>query len=124
MHPEYDRDTTNNDIALVKLNQTVRFSRTIQPACLPEYGEYVKEGQTAIVAGWGSMQGECGRLVIRYQLINTYRLSAPVITSLSLIIRSVITKHISDYHLITDKLLAPNTGIVDPKCYFIQVSGS
>ncbi|XXF81614.1 serine protease [Myxococcaceae bacterium GXIMD 01537] len=37
-HPNYNPDTTLNDIAVVKLEKPIKFSSTVQPVCLPEGG--------------------------------------------------------------------------------------
>jgi transmembrane serine protease 3 len=52
-HPAYNPDTTMNDIAVVKLATPIKFTSTVQPACLPAIGEAVPDGTEATVAGWG-----------------------------------------------------------------------
>jgi transmembrane serine protease 3 len=52
-HPQYDPQTTLNDIAVIKLASPIRFSTAVQPACLPSSGERVSENNEATVAGWG-----------------------------------------------------------------------
>jgi len=52
-HPDYNADTYVNDIAIVKLATPVKFSSTIQPACLPASGETVPDNVQGTVAGWG-----------------------------------------------------------------------
>ena len=51
IHKYYDESTTNNDIALIKLDKKVRFSPNIRTVCLPELRDYT--GSTAVAAGWG-----------------------------------------------------------------------
>jgi transmembrane serine protease 3 len=53
MHPQYDPVTTINDIAIIKLEKPIKFSPTVQPACLPQPGENVPDNAQGIVAGWG-----------------------------------------------------------------------
>lgn len=51
VHPEYRYPQKYNDIALLKLTRTVRFTKFIRPACL-----YTKETipeRKAIATGWG-----------------------------------------------------------------------
>lgn len=50
VHPSYDKTLTNNDIALLKLNQIVEFNENVHPICLPtkQYDEL-----KAIVTGFG-----------------------------------------------------------------------
>jgi transmembrane serine protease 3 len=52
-HPSYDPDTTANDIAVVVLEKPIKFTSTVQPACLPATGERVPDNTEATVAGWG-----------------------------------------------------------------------
>jgi hypothetical protein len=34
-HPQFDRDSKANDIALVRTSETMTFTRGVQPVCLP-----------------------------------------------------------------------------------------
>jgi len=58
VHPEYDipKGSTSHDIAIVKLSRPIKFSRTIQPACLPTQNETLPDGTNGIVAGWGKIR--------------------------------------------------------------------
>ena len=40
VHPQYNDDTTHNDIALIKLAQDLTFNDFVQPACLPVEGQF------------------------------------------------------------------------------------
>lgn len=42
-----------NDIALVKLESSIKFSDTIRPACFPKQGDPTPVGKQCVVAGWG-----------------------------------------------------------------------
>ncbi|XP_037036527.1 serine protease snake-like [Bradysia coprophila] len=54
-HPDYRTRYHYNDIALIKLNHSVRFTDAIRPACLPE--EPISVGSINVTAtGWGSGQ--------------------------------------------------------------------
>lgn len=44
----------NNDIALIVLKSSVRFTDFIQPICLPEKGANYSEGRQCRISGWGS----------------------------------------------------------------------
>ncbi|KAJ8270835.1 hypothetical protein GJAV_G00119810 [Gymnothorax javanicus] len=63
-HPEYNPNTVDNDIALLRLLQPVHFSQYIVPVCLPDrtLAERVlhRNGTHTIVTGWGK-QAEQGR---------------------------------------------------------------
>jgi len=52
-HPQYNPRNYLNDIAIVKLAKPIKFSSTIQPACLPAPGEQVSDNTVGTVAGWG-----------------------------------------------------------------------
>ncbi|XP_063812675.1 transmembrane protease serine 2 [Pseudophryne corroboree] len=53
-HPNYDTETKNNDIALMKLKQSIKFnSRTVKPVCLPNAGMTWTETQSCWISGWG-----------------------------------------------------------------------
>ncbi|KAF4524044.1 hypothetical protein B566_EDAN018120 [Ephemera danica] len=54
VHPRYNQNTFNNDIALLRLDQDVPFNGDIQPACLPEKGKRYT-GEEGIVTGWGKV---------------------------------------------------------------------
>ena len=49
-HPEYKRQTINNDIALLRLNDTIDFNEKIYPICLPTKQH---EDPEVIVTGFG-----------------------------------------------------------------------
>jgi len=52
-HENYDRESNNNDIAVIKLAQPVLFNEVIQPVKLARKGDTVKQGSKCTVAGWG-----------------------------------------------------------------------
>lgn len=50
VHPNYNRTTMDNDIALIKLYSPLSFGSTRQPIIT---GSYASTGTTAIISGWG-----------------------------------------------------------------------
>ena len=54
VHPRYNRKTTDNDIALLKLSRPVKFTKYIRPACVPSSSFRVRSGANAFVSGWGA----------------------------------------------------------------------
>lgn len=52
-HPNFNRTTYANDIALIRLSQDVDFSRDIGPACLPMSNEFDTDNRLGTVCGWG-----------------------------------------------------------------------
>jgi len=60
-HPGWDSNSLDNDIAIVKLSQSVSYTRNIKPACLPD--QYSGQDLTTVlsnpdpvIVGWGSTQ--------------------------------------------------------------------
>jgi len=53
-HPQYE--TTQNDIALVKLSTPAVFTKYVSPICLPTK-QYDLSGKTLNITGWGQMAG-------------------------------------------------------------------
>lgn len=50
-HELYDRETRENDIALIKMTRSVTFTKYIRPACLQQTEEIGKA--KAVATGWG-----------------------------------------------------------------------
>ncbi|XP_066304573.1 plasminogen-like [Branchiostoma lanceolatum] len=55
MHPRYDTQTLDNDIALIQLNDPVTISAHVQPVCIS--AQEVPEGYDCYVTGWGDTLG-------------------------------------------------------------------
>ncbi|XP_075888236.1 enteropeptidase [Nelusetta ayraudi] len=53
MHPHYNRQTKQADIALMHLQQPINFTEFIQPVCLPPEGQNYTVGKKSFIAGWG-----------------------------------------------------------------------
>ncbi|XP_054851354.1 prostasin isoform X1 [Eublepharis macularius] len=55
-HPHYTEDEgSKGDIALVKLNEPVTYSRTVRPICLPASSVNFPVGMKCTVTGWGNV---------------------------------------------------------------------
>lgn len=54
-HPNYDSDTYNNDMSLLKLSSPVSFTNYIQPVCLTSYNTGPDTGSDVWVTGWGTL---------------------------------------------------------------------
>ncbi|XP_054158034.1 proclotting enzyme-like [Oppia nitens] len=52
IHPKYNRQTYDNDMAIVKLRTKTRFTDSVKPICLPQKNRNYA-GQLALVTGWG-----------------------------------------------------------------------
>ncbi|XP_058818084.1 trypsin-7-like [Topomyia yanbarensis] len=54
IHPDYNANYYDNDIAILKLTRPLTFSKSVQPARLPPVcSEVVQHGMRVRVAGWG-----------------------------------------------------------------------
>lgn len=54
VHPNYNKVTMDNDIALIKINGIINYNTNVQPAKFPNSIENLyDEGRMAIVSGWG-----------------------------------------------------------------------
>jgi len=50
---DYDENSVNNDIALLRLSREVQFNEAVIPACLPSRTDRDYSGSEAVVSGWG-----------------------------------------------------------------------
>uniref|UniRef100_A0A4W4E5Z6 Peptidase S1 domain-containing protein n=1 Tax=Electrophorus electricus TaxID=8005 RepID=A0A4W4E5Z6_ELEEL len=55
IHPNYDANTVNNDLALLQLSSTVTFTPYITPICLAASGSTFFNGTLSWVTGWGNI---------------------------------------------------------------------
>ncbi|XP_031417421.1 LOW QUALITY PROTEIN: transmembrane protease serine 9-like, partial [Clupea harengus] len=55
LHPNYDSDTSDNDIAMLRLSSPVQFSNFIRPVCLAASGSVFNNGTDSWVTGWGNI---------------------------------------------------------------------
>lgn len=53
-HPDYDTDTKDNDVALMKLETPLSFTDNVQPVCLPNAGMTFQPNQQCWISGWGA----------------------------------------------------------------------
>ncbi len=56
MHPSYDSNTHNNDIALLRLSSTVTFNNYIRPVCLAAQSSVFISDTSSWITGWGDVQ--------------------------------------------------------------------
>ncbi|KAG8006569.1 Transmembrane protease serine 9, partial [Nibea albiflora] len=54
-HPDYNPDTSDNDISLLKLSSPVTFTNYILPVCLAASGSTFNAGTNSWVTGWGNI---------------------------------------------------------------------
>ncbi|XP_042609388.1 serine protease 27-like isoform X3 [Cyprinus carpio] len=53
IHPSYNNDTYNNDIALLRLSSSVIFTNYIRPVCLAAENSNFPSGTSSWITGWG-----------------------------------------------------------------------
>nr|XP_055241385.1 transmembrane protease serine 11D isoform X1 [Gorilla gorilla gorilla] len=56
IHNNYKSATHENDIALVRLENSVTFTKDIHSVCLPAATQNIPPGSTAYVTGWGAQE--------------------------------------------------------------------
>ncbi|NP_001017724.1 serine protease precursor [Danio rerio] len=52
-HPQYNSNTIENDIALVKLTAPASLNAHVSPVCLAEASDNFASGMTCVTSGWG-----------------------------------------------------------------------
>lgn len=55
-HRGFDSRTLYNDIAVLTMDSTVSFTKTVRPICLPTGSSRLYNGHTGTVVGWGSLR--------------------------------------------------------------------
>jgi hypothetical protein len=53
VHPDYNRDTVDNDVALLELPEAVQLGRHAGLACLPDQQEALPDQEHCTIIGWG-----------------------------------------------------------------------
>lgn len=56
-HPQWDRRTLSNDIAIIKTADDIKFNDAVQPICLPPKDTKYADGANFLVSGWGKTVG-------------------------------------------------------------------
>jgi len=54
LHPDFNLDTFDSDVALLRLNSPVTWSSTVSPVCMPppDY-EFQSSSSQCVITGWG-----------------------------------------------------------------------
>ncbi|XP_074528476.1 enteropeptidase [Halichoeres trimaculatus] len=53
---EYNRQTKQADIAMMHLQEPIRFTESVQPICLPSEGLDITAGRKCFITGWGRQE--------------------------------------------------------------------
>ena len=99
-HPNYDSSTTNNDIALVKLDKKVEYTKYIRPACLVESGEVTQSGKEVVISGWGTTQsgGSQPNKLQEAEVFNAFnRLNTPILLKTFVMILGILPNYSLSY---------------------------
>lgn len=57
-HENYNPDTESNDIALIKVTDSILFTDYVQPVCLQNQRLDIAELKPCVTAGWGMVEGK------------------------------------------------------------------
>lgn len=53
IHPDYDVETVDNDIALLRLRSPLKMNKFVSPACLPSTNDSLPVDSLGTILGWG-----------------------------------------------------------------------
>ncbi|CAG5107778.1 Oidioi.mRNA.OKI2018_I69.chr1.g3483.t1.cds [Oikopleura dioica] len=53
VHPDFNEETLENDLCLIKLARELEYSDTVQPLCINDEEFDLESGSEAFIAGWG-----------------------------------------------------------------------
>ena len=56
MRDDYNGSTIRNDLAILKLNNSLSFNDNVQPVCLPENPRNASWYDTCFTSGWGNTE--------------------------------------------------------------------
>ncbi|XP_009637181.1 transmembrane protease serine 9 [Egretta garzetta] len=56
LHPSYNTDTADYDVAVLELKRPVTFTKYIQPVCLPDAGHHFPTSKKCLISGWGYLK--------------------------------------------------------------------
>lgn len=82
VHPDYTRKSRYNDIALIKLNGSVEFTKKVRPACL--WQDYSVNYTKALVTGYGHVIYKQGIIILHLSRLNIYILMKKIFYSCKL----------------------------------------
>lgn len=55
VHPKYSPQTTDYDICLLQLSESLKFTAKIRPIILPNANTVIADGALCTTSGWGKM---------------------------------------------------------------------
>ncbi|XP_076477497.1 venom protease [Bombus vancouverensis nearcticus] len=74
-HPNYRSDTFANNIAMLRLKESIQYTVTAQPVCLLPRDGYVNVGMNPILVGWGKLASQkvntCKQQLLKMRIVST-----------------------------------------------------
>ncbi|CAL8301588.1 unnamed protein product [Merluccius merluccius] len=80
-HPEYDSETSNNDISLLRMSSAVEFNDYIRPVCLAAAASMFSAGTDTWVTGWGTLSFGDSVLLVKVQPNALQEVIVPVVSN-------------------------------------------
>ncbi|XP_007517780.1 chymotrypsin-like protease CTRL-1 isoform X2 [Erinaceus europaeus] len=68
-HPNWNPNTMNNDLTLLKLASPARYTAQISPVCLAPSNDVLPSGLTCVTTGWGRISGVANVTPARLQQV-------------------------------------------------------
>ncbi|NXC50705.1 CTRL protease, partial [Penelope pileata] len=68
-HPNWNANTLNNDIALLKLSSPAQLGSRVAPVCLPSANLVLSSSEEAVTTGWGRISTISNTLATRLQQV-------------------------------------------------------
>ena len=56
IHPAYDPNTHDSDLALIRLSRKARINNRVKTACLPDHNTTFPIGKKCYITGWGHLK--------------------------------------------------------------------
>uniref|UniRef100_A0A3B5LV66 Peptidase S1 domain-containing protein n=1 Tax=Xiphophorus couchianus TaxID=32473 RepID=A0A3B5LV66_9TELE len=75
VHPDYNSNTNDNDVALVQLFSAVTFTNYVRPVCLAADGSVFPSGLDCWVTGWGTLS-YASKLTLDVPIVSNSQCSA------------------------------------------------
>ncbi|KAF3816236.1 hypothetical protein GH733_014409 [Mirounga leonina] len=76
VHEDFDRRSSDSDIALIQLSSPLKFNSVVRPVCLPQSTEPLLSSEICAVTGLGSISEADGGLTRRFQQIRVSMLES------------------------------------------------
>ncbi|XP_053974064.1 chymotrypsin-like protease CTRL-1 [Hylaeus volcanicus] len=79
-HPNYNANTFTNNIVMLRLRESIRYTATVQPICLPPGDRYIDRNIDSVLVGWGKLTGQtttsCEQQSLKMRIISNRECSS------------------------------------------------